>query len=164
MASNLPSPWYGLWRDYSQQDYRGWTLTVTNTQSIAILAVLGALIGYTQSRWWTVSHSLLISILRPVQLPDSSGESSLQELSQGKAIALLIFRKARQHHEHRSMTTVSPWFGVLSLLNVLAFLVIGAIAPYFLAGGSETTNVRQLRLNPNATCNGLQPPSEQSLQ
>jgi len=70
-------------------------------------------------------------------------------LSQTKAVMLLIFRKKRGND---GMTSVSPWFGVSSLFTALLFLIIGALIPYYLTGGSGTPIVQT---RASDTCDGL---------
>lgn len=138
-----------FWRDYSQQPYQSLILTLNSYQALSLLAFLGAFIAYAQTKWWIISRYLLIRTLHPIRLPDSDDLESLHHLTQAKAIKQLIFR---QRPQNNSPTTVSKWFGVLSVFNVLLFIVLGSIIPYLLAGGSGTATVQSQAIN---ACDGF---------
>src|SRR5271170_5620732 len=117
MSQNGPPVFRGVWRNFDLQGYQSLVLTLTSNQALALLAFVGALLAYTQTRLWIISRYLLIRILRPVQLTDDEDTSSLWRLSQVKAIRSLVTRDRRQ--TGNSMTTISPWFGIASLFNML---------------------------------------------
>src|SRR5579871_3897846 len=76
-----------------------------------------------------------------------------------KAITSLIFRKKlRDNHPNLS---ISPCFGAASLFNVLLFIVLGTIIPYYLAGGSGPAKVRSAVTD---ACNGLDNYSASAMQ
>jgi hypothetical protein len=112
---------------------------------------VSALIAYTQTKWWIITRYLLIRILRPVQLPDSGEATSLHRLSQAKAIKLLILKEKRQ--DNHSMISVSPFFGAASIFNILLFIVLGTITPYYLTDGSGPATVRSQTTD---SCNGFE--------
>jgi hypothetical protein len=140
MDQNPPTPYKYIWRDYSQPAYQSLILTLNSIQALSLLAFVSAFIAYVQTRWWIITRYLLISILRPVQLPDSDEATSLHHLSQAKAIKSLIFKGKRG--DNGSMISISPWFGSTSLFNVLLFIVLGTIIPYSLSGGSGPAKVK----------------------
>jgi len=150
MAQNFPSPYqHHIWRDYSQPPYQNLTLTLTSYEALLLLAFLSAFIAYAQTRWWIITRHVLILILRPVQLPDSDAATSLHKLSQAKAIKLLISKEKRRGYDY--MTSISPWFGAVSLFNVLLFIALGTIVPFCLTGGSGPVKVR---LQATDVCDG----------
>jgi hypothetical protein len=151
MAQTSLTPYQYVWRDYSQPPYQSLILTLNTYENLLLLAFLSAFIAYTQTRWWIITRYLIVRILRPVQLPDPEAAASLHNLSQAKAIKLLIFREKRRDND--SMISVSPVFGAASIFNILLFIVLGTIIPYYLTGGSGPARVRPQTTN---LCDGFE--------
>lgn len=59
------------------------------------------------------------------------------------------------------MTSISPWFGAASLFNVLLFIVLGTIIPYYLAGGPGPAKVRSVSTD---ACDGFETYSANVMQ
>lgn len=59
------------------------------------------------------------------------------------------------------MTSISPWFGAASLFNVLLFIVLGTIIPYYLAGGPGPAKVRSQTTD---ACDGFEAYSADAVQ
>ena len=159
MSQNSTSAPQYLWRDYSQPPYQNLILTLNGTQAVTLLAFLGTSIAYIQTRWWIINRYLLIRILRPIQLADADEAASLHRLSQTKAVTLLVFGKKKRDND--GMTSVSPWFGASSLFTALLFLILGALIPYYLTGGSGTPIVQT---KASSTCDGLHNYSPNAIQ
>ena len=128
-------------------------------QALTLLAFLGTSIAYIQTRWWIINRYLLIRILRPIQLPNADEAASLHHLSQTNAVMLLVFAKKKRDND--GMTSVSPWFGASSLFTALLFLILGALIPYYLTGGSRTPTVQT---RASDTCDGLHNYSPNAIQ
>jgi len=159
MDQNTPTPYKYIWRDYSQLPYQSLILTLNGYQALSLLAFVSAFIAYAQTRWWIITRYLLIRILRPVQLPVSDDAASLQRLSQGKAIKSLIFKEKGRYND--SMVSISPWFGTASLFNVLLFIVLGTIIPYYLTGGLGPVKVQS---HTTDACDGFEAYSPDAMQ
>lgn len=72
---------------------------------------------------------------------------------------LLVFGKKKRDND--GMTSVSPWFGASSLFTVLLFLILGALVPFYLTGGSGTSTVQT---QASGTCDGLHNYSPNAIQ
>ncbi|KAH8586396.1 hypothetical protein B0O99DRAFT_644534 [Bisporella sp. PMI_857] len=130
----------GLWKSFNKPSAHRLMLTLTNAQALAVLAFLGAFIAFTQTRCWVIARYLLIHWLYPFYLEDLENPRSLWHLSQPTAIRGLM-RQRRQSNSD-TMTTVSRWFGISSLFNLIAFVVAGALIPYYLTGSGTTPLVQ----------------------
>lgn len=132
----------GLWIYFSGPSGSQLICTLTNAQALAILAFLGALIAFTQNRWWIITRYILIRLLHPFHLEDPEDPFSLWKLSWLKAIRSLLGQQGSPGAA--TMITVSPWLGIVSILNLITFVVAGALIPYYLTG-SGATPIVQLR-------------------
>jgi hypothetical protein len=96
---------------------------MTTAQLLCLLALLAALLAYTQTRWWIITRYVLIKLLHPIRLSDTD-ETSFDNLAQGEAL-LSLLSKGRRRRAATSETFMSPWFGIVSLFDVLVFLAAG---------------------------------------
>jgi hypothetical protein len=159
MAQNPPIPYQYIWRDYSQPDYQSLILTLNSYQALSLLAFISAFIAYTQTKWWIITRNLLIRILWRNRLDDSDDPRSIHHLSQAKAIKSLIFGENRR--DNHSTLSTPLCFGVASLFNILLFIILGAIIPYYLAGGSGPAKVLSAFTD---ACNGFEPYSASAMR
>jgi hypothetical protein len=158
MAQNSLTHQY-FWRDYSQSNYQSLVLTLNSYQALSLLAFVSTFIAYVQTRWWIMTRYLLIRIFWPNRLDDSDDPRSIHHLSQAKAITSLIFR--RNHRDNHSNLSIPPWFGAVSLFNILLFIVLGTIIPYYLAGGTGSAKVLSALTE---ACDGFEAHSASSMQ
>jgi hypothetical protein len=138
MSQVSPAVYQYLWRDFGLPAYKGFVLTLTGKQSLVIFAVICAFITYTETRTWIITRSVVIRTLRRIQLADAEDQNSI--LTQAEAIRSLVSREGRLGDG--DMRTISPRFGITALTNIVLFLVLGSIIPYFLTGGLGTPTVQ----------------------
>jgi hypothetical protein len=138
----------GVWQRYTDPPFRCWIWTVKDSTALVILTFFAGLLAISQSRSWFIMRFLL-RMYRPVRLSDSDNPEPLDHLSQFAAIwHLLLWGNDKAPVESSSRftsnsATVSPWFGILALVNCLVFFPMNAIIPYFLSEGTlETPIVR----------------------
>ncbi len=137
-----------LWYDQGQPGFTAWQFTLTNSEAIAFLALIAALLAYAQTRIWTLARAGVRRLTRPIQLPDDSDPESLSKISQKEAIinaCLVLFNVCKSKNRRRSMTTISPWFGVAAILNLATLDSLGAVIPWALTGGLQTPVVQSKR-------------------
>jgi hypothetical protein len=86
-------------------------------------------------------------ITRPIQLPDHNEPSSLRNLTQQQATSKLLFalleslgvrqRKPGHSASRNDMKSISLWFGVVAIGNLIVFSALGVLIPWALNGGLE---------------------------
>jgi hypothetical protein len=121
---------------------------LTNSEAIAFLASLAVLLAYAQTRVWNLARGGVRRLTRPIQLPDDSDPDSLTRISQKEAIisaCSVLFNVCKTKSRRRSMATISPWFGVAAILNLVAFASLGAVIPWALTGRLQTPVVQSQR-------------------
>ncbi|KAI9375180.1 hypothetical protein BJX61DRAFT_495142 [Aspergillus egyptiacus] len=161
MAKETLLAYHGIWRDFSQARYHDLVWTLTTAQLLCLMALLAALLAYTQTRWWIITRYVLIKILHPIRLSDTEGPS-LENLPQGEALLSLLSKGRRRRAAAASETFISPWFGIVSLFNVLVFLAAGALVPHFLTGGGPGPAIAVARRT--EACRGFQEFSPNAVQ
>lgn len=147
MVEDTLTPWRGLWRDHSQSRYQSLVLTLSSYQALFLLAILSAFIAYTQTMVWIIIRFLMIRIYSPNRLDDSEDPKSLRNLSQARALKVLLFKEEIRIDDN-TMTPISKWFGIAAISNILVFILLGAFVPYYLTGSSGPNQVQsQTTLN-----------------
>ena len=147
-----------LWKDHSQPFLTAWQLTLTDDEAIGLVGAVSVLLAFTQTRAWSLQRKAVKRIVRPIQLPGDE-DKPLRYISQGEAVSGLIYyiSTGRQTSAQipRSMTSVSPWFGMVAIVNAVLFLGMGIAVPWLLTGGLETPIVQS---KPWRQCNEFNPP------
>lgn len=132
----------GVWRNYHLPFHRGWLLTLTDNESIALFAFLAVLIAWGQSRSWRLVRAATYRLVHStVQLPVPDDQDLERKISQSSAVRWLLSKKHRQSHAH-NIQRVSPAFGALAIANLCAFAALGILVPWILSNGEETPMVR----------------------
>jgi hypothetical protein len=129
----------GFWLKYDEPLYKRWTLTLGNLEAVVVLGCLVTLLACTQARTWVLIRYTTIKITNPIHLP-----SDLDDLSQGSALesSWHHFRRVLgMSHQGQQDTgpweyKLSPWFGIWASLNVLVFIAMGVVIPWFLTDGA----------------------------
>jgi hypothetical protein len=133
-----------LWHNHGLPFHKAWQITLTANEAIAFLAFVTALVAYAQTKAWRLACLAVKRITRPIQLPDHDSPDSLQHLSQRDAILIFIvfsWRLIRRQPRPTTillpngMKSVSPWFGIAAVINLIAFICLGAVIPWVLTGG-----------------------------
>ena len=139
----MPAVYQYLWRNYSLPAYRGWILTLKNSEAILFVAFITIFITYTQSRAWRLERDIFFQWTSPkIQLPTMSVSNEL-EMSQGTAINAFIkaFFGRKETDMHR-LRLRSHWIGLVALINIATFVAIGVILPWSLVAGNQLSLVR----------------------
>lgn len=139
-----------IWRDHSLPPSRGLLLTLSDNESIALIAFVTTLAALSQTRFWVISRFLLLRYAMPkLQLPDPDHPAN--HLSQTGAIRYLI--QSKRLRRNQQIHSVPPWFGMVAIANIMIFLALGIILPWSLVGGIETPLVKSRKTN---SCVGLE--------
>jgi hypothetical protein len=137
-----------LWRDVGESAFAGWQLTLKDDEAIAFLAFTAILLVYAHTRVWVLVRAGVQRLTRPIQLPDDDEAHALSRLTQKEAFSSLLrdaIHSRRTHPRHvgnRTMITVSPLFGIASVLAVAVFLSCEVVVPWLLTGSLETPIVQ----------------------
>jgi F0F1-type ATP synthase membrane subunit c/vacuolar-type H+-ATPase subunit K len=126
-----------LWRDYGLRSRKGWILTLTDTEALALLSFVTTLVAYTQSRVWHIERNIFNRLTAPkIQLLVKDERASI---SQGAAIGVLIGALTRRRStQPETIGTINPCIGFIASLNILGFVILGIILPWSLSGGVES--------------------------
>ena len=134
----------GLWQNKNEPAYRSLIWTLSNSYAFLILAAFTLLLTLAQRQSWNLLRQVLAQWKKPVCLRDDSCSNPLEHLSQLEAIkdttSLVITSLGNIHSRNKNALildtpVISPYFGVLSLLNVLIFICAGVAAPFILSEG-----------------------------
>ena len=134
----------GLWQNRNEPAYRSLTLTIRDSYALVILAAFTLLLTFAQRQSWSLIRQLLAHWTRSVRLRDDACSNPLQHLSQLEAImetaslALLSIKNIQSRSRNALLlenAVISPYFGVLSLLNILIFVLAGVAVPWLLSDG-----------------------------
>ena len=138
----MPAVYQYVWRDYGLPAYRGWILTLKDNHAIVLVAFVTTFIAYSQSRAWKVERDIFNTLFSAkVQLPITDHHQETPT-SQGEAISILIRTLLSQRNfEIHQFRRNSPWIGLIALLNLMAFVALGIVIPWSLAGGSSTSTL-----------------------
>jgi hypothetical protein len=143
----------GLWENYSEHPLKRWTWTLSDSNALLCLACLTALIAFAQTRAWVIIRYFIYKRTKSPTLPGDHNADPRQNLSQGMAIAEAlpsIKTSAKKLRDKLRRTPiqqvydcpiVSPWFGILALVNVSVFVVVSVVAPWGLSSGSLKTPI-----------------------
>ncbi|KAF4332665.1 hypothetical protein FBEOM_13536 [Fusarium beomiforme] len=136
-----------LWRDHGQPLQTAWQITLTDNEAIAFLALTTTLLAYTQTRAWVLARLAVIKLTRPIRLSDEDEPGSLNKLTQKDAMVEMFVSAAprvfgRYAPRHNQMSSVSLWFGVVAMINIVIFFALSAVIPWALTGGLETPIVQ----------------------
>ena len=126
-----------LWRDYGLPSRKGWILTLTDTEALALLSFVTTLVAYTQSRVWHIERNIFNRLTAPkIQLLVKDERASI---SQGAAIGILIGALTRRRStQPETIGIINPCIGFIASLNILGFVILGIILPWSLSGGVES--------------------------
>jgi hypothetical protein len=126
-----------LWRDYGLPLRKGWILTLTDTEALALLSFVTTLVAYTQSRVWHIERNIINRLTAPkIQLLVKDERASI---SQGAAIGVLIRALTRRRSKQpEKIGIINPCIGLIASLNILGFVILGIILPWSLSGGVES--------------------------
>ncbi|KAH8764798.1 hypothetical protein BGZ57DRAFT_1007202 [Hyaloscypha finlandica] len=126
-----------LWRDYGLPSRKGWILTLTDTEALALLSFVTTLVAYTQSRVWHIERNIFNRLTAPkIQLLVKDERASI---SQGAAIGVLIRALTRRRStQPETIGIINPCIGFIASLNILGFVILGIILPWSLSGGVES--------------------------
>ncbi|KAK2732003.1 hypothetical protein FQN57_003042 [Myotisia sp. PD_48] len=150
-----------LWHEKGQPFQQAWHLTLTDNESITFIAFITFLLGYTQRRAWKILCLIVNRVTRPIQLPDRGNPRGLQNLSQTKALSTFLVQSRYFLFGRKLsnatlpialMPSISPWFGAISVINLIAFLALGTLVPWLLTQGLETPIVQSKYHN---KCNSI---------
>ena len=139
----MPAVYQYLWRDYSFPLYRGWILTLKNSEAVVFVAFITIFITYTQSRAWRLERDIFLRWTSPkIQLPTANVNRVL-EMSQGTAINTFIkVLLGRKETDMDRLRLHTYWIGLVALINIAAFVAIGVILPWSLVNGYQPSLVR----------------------
>jgi hypothetical protein len=126
-----------LWREYGLPLRKGWILTLTDTEALALFSFVTTLVAYTQSRVWHIERNIFNQLTAPkIQLLVKDERASI---SQGAAIGVLIgVLTRRRSKQPETIGIINSWIGFIASLNVLGFVILGIILPWSLSGGVES--------------------------
>ncbi|KAK3986381.1 hypothetical protein QBC44DRAFT_333407 [Cladorrhinum sp. PSN332] len=156
-----------LWRDRSQSLFNAWQCTLTDNEAIAFLAFIAAMLAYAQTRMWTLIRRGVKRATRPIQLADHDDPSSLTKLTQIDALTALgsaPFRLGARRKRSGSMITISPWFGVGAIFNLITFVVANIVVPWVLTNGLESPIVQTIQFTNHTEYRGYHLESQLRLE
>ena len=108
-----------LWRDYGLPLRKGWILTLTDTEALALFSFVTTLVAYTQSRVWHIERSIFNRLTAPkIQLLMNDERAST---SQGAAIGVLFAALLGRRSKQPEIGNINPWIGVIAALNIFGF-------------------------------------------
>jgi hypothetical protein len=143
----------GVWKNYSEQSLKRWTWTLSDSKALICFACLAALIAFAQTRAWVIIRYVVYQQTKSPTLPGVTNADPCQNLSQGMAIAEALpsiktwAKNLKDRLRHRDTQAasdspvISPWFGILALVNVSVFVVLSVVTPWSLSNGSLETPI-----------------------
>ena len=146
----------GVWQRFDKPYFAQFTWTLPNLRALVVMGCLTTLVTIAQTQSWSLERYVIAQFHKSVRMPDPVNPEPLLELSQGEAIMSLfeelpskikrLFDSARCVIDPRHVRTtedpssdnthLSPWFGVISLANVVFFIFIGIAIPWWYTDGA----------------------------
>lgn len=151
----------GLWTNHNASPFWRWTWTLSDSKALFGLACVTILVAFAQTRAWVLLCFAVYQRTKSPQLPDPKNADYRQHISQGVAIAefLPYSKRAIKRALHRTQQrqsiqldheesldaeecpAISPLFGLMALLNIVFFLLMGVLIPWALTDGSLETPI-----------------------
>jgi len=146
----------GVWKRYDEPSYQSLKWTLGNFSALLVFACFTSLMTLAQSQCWSLLRYIIAQYTNSPRLQGDSTPDPLLELSQSQAIvsvmpvlsgwASTLFDKTRglfrteSRHARDNRVIVdpveSPWFGIISILIISFFLVMGVAIPWWLTEGA----------------------------
>lgn len=150
----------GVWKMENVPAYRAWIWTLKDSHALIVLGLFTLILTFTQRQAWSMLRGLVARRNRPVRLMDDTCSDPLQHVSQLEALKEIAWTfkygvyKVKRSVLTRRLSTetgmgplplgsaaVSPYFGILALLNICAFITAGVAVPWLLSEGWQNTPI-----------------------